>query len=41
VEITDDVPNDLGELSELDTVRTRLIERVARHAPQIRRDASD
>ncbi|MGO9973536.1 MAG: PDDEXK nuclease domain-containing protein [Solirubrobacteraceae bacterium] len=41
VEVTDDVPSDLGELSELDTVRTRLIERVARHAPQIRRDASD
>ncbi len=41
VEITDDAPNDLGELSELDSVRTRLIERVAQHAPQIRRDVSD
>ncbi len=34
VEITEDVPADLGELSELDAVRTRLIERVAQHAPQ-------
>jgi hypothetical protein len=35
VEIRDDVPADLDELSELDTVRTRLIERVARHAPEL------
>ena len=35
VEITDDVPADLGELAELDTVRTRLIERVAQRAPQL------
>jgi predicted nuclease of restriction endonuclease-like (RecB) superfamily len=35
VEITDDVPADLGELAELDEVRTRLIERVARHNPQM------
>jgi predicted nuclease of restriction endonuclease-like (RecB) superfamily len=39
VEITDDVPADLGELAELDVVRTRLIERVARHAPEIIGDA--
>ncbi len=39
VEITDDVPADLGELAELDVVRTRLIERVARHGPQIIGDA--
>jgi len=44
VEVTDDVPADLGELSQLDAVRTRLIDRVARRAPQIldsdaRRDA--
>src|SRR5437660_1197627 len=35
VEITEDVPADLGELSELDAVRTRLIERVAQHAPEV------
>ncbi len=35
VEITDEVPADLGDLSELDTVRTRLIERVVRRAPEI------
>jgi hypothetical protein len=35
VEITDEVPADLGELSELDTVRTRLIERVVRRTPEI------
>jgi predicted nuclease of restriction endonuclease-like (RecB) superfamily len=35
VEITEGVPADLGELSELDAVRTRLIERVAQHAPEI------
>jgi hypothetical protein len=34
VEITEDVPADLSELSELDAVRTRLIERVAQRAPQ-------
>jgi predicted nuclease of restriction endonuclease-like (RecB) superfamily len=35
VEITEDVPADLGELSELDAVRTRLIERVAQRSPEI------
>jgi predicted nuclease of restriction endonuclease-like (RecB) superfamily len=35
VEVTDDVPADLGELAELDAVRTRLIDRVAQRAPQI------
>ncbi len=35
VEITDEVPADLGDLSELDTVRTRLIERVVRRTPEI------
>jgi predicted nuclease of restriction endonuclease-like (RecB) superfamily len=35
VEIADDVPADLGELSELETVRARLIDRVARRAPEI------
>jgi hypothetical protein len=35
VEVTDDVPADFGELSELDAVRTRLIDRVARRAPEI------
>jgi len=34
IEITEDVPADLSELSELDTVRTRLIERVAQRAPE-------
>ncbi|MGO9954732.1 MAG: PDDEXK nuclease domain-containing protein [Solirubrobacteraceae bacterium] len=34
VEITEDVPADLGELSELDTVRARLIERVAQRTPE-------
>jgi hypothetical protein len=29
------VPADFGELSELDAVRTRLIDRVARRAPEI------
>jgi len=29
------VPADLGDLSELDTVRTRLIERVVRRTPEI------
>ncbi|MBV9001476.1 MAG: DUF1016 family protein [Solirubrobacterales bacterium] len=38
VEITDEVPADLGDLSELDTVRIRLIERVARHTPEIAAD---
>jgi predicted nuclease of restriction endonuclease-like (RecB) superfamily len=36
VEISDDVPADLGELSQLDDVRTRLIDRVAH-----RTDTSD
>ncbi len=31
-DITDDVPADLGDLSELETVRARLIDRVARRA---------
>ena len=35
VEITDEVPADLGDLSELDTVRTRSIERVVRRTPEI------
>jgi hypothetical protein len=35
VEVTEDVPADLDELAELDTVRTRLIDRVAKRAPQI------
>jgi len=35
IEITDDVPSDLGELSELAAVRTRLIDRVARRVPEI------
>ena len=35
VEITDEVPANLGDLSELDTVRTRLIERVVRRIPEI------
>ena len=39
LEITDDVPEDLGELPELDQVRTRLIERVARRTPRIAADS--
>ena len=35
VEITDDVPEDLSELNELDEVRTRLIDRVTRRASEI------
>jgi predicted nuclease of restriction endonuclease-like (RecB) superfamily len=35
VEVSDDVPDDLAELAELDAVRTRLIDRVAQRAPQI------
>jgi predicted nuclease of restriction endonuclease-like (RecB) superfamily len=35
VEVTDDVPADLAELAQLDEVRTRLIDRVARRAPEI------
>jgi len=35
VEIRDDVPSDLGELSELDAVRARLVDRVAQRAPQL------
>jgi predicted nuclease of restriction endonuclease-like (RecB) superfamily len=35
IEIADDVPSDLGELSELETVRAKLIDRVARRAPEI------
>ncbi|MGH2950045.1 MAG: PDDEXK nuclease domain-containing protein [Solirubrobacteraceae bacterium] len=35
VEVTEDVPADLDELSELDNVRTRLIDRVAQRAPRI------
>jgi hypothetical protein len=33
VEITEDIPADLSELSELDAVRTRLTERVTQRAP--------
>jgi hypothetical protein len=35
VEITDDVPADFDELSELDAVRRRLIDRIAERAPEI------
>ncbi len=35
VELTDDVPEDLSELAQLDEVRTRLIDRVARRASEI------
>jgi predicted nuclease of restriction endonuclease-like (RecB) superfamily len=35
VEVTDDVPEDLSELNELDEVRTRLIDRVTRRASEI------
>ncbi|MFI4977929.1 MAG: YhcG family protein [Solirubrobacterales bacterium] len=35
VEVTDDVPEDLSELAQLDEVRTRLIDRVARRASEI------
>jgi predicted nuclease of restriction endonuclease-like (RecB) superfamily len=31
IEVTERVPADLGELTELDTVRARLVDRVARH----------
>jgi predicted nuclease of restriction endonuclease-like (RecB) superfamily len=42
VEVTDGVPSDLSELAELDAVRTRLIDRVARRGPQfIDRDTSE
>jgi predicted nuclease of restriction endonuclease-like (RecB) superfamily len=41
IEVTDHVPLHLGELAELDAVRTRLIDRVARHAPQSADDLSD
>jgi hypothetical protein len=41
VEVRDDVPADLGELAELDAVRTRLIDRVAQRAPQIIDNGSD
>ena len=34
VEITEGIPADLSELSELDAVRTRLIERVTQRAPR-------
>ncbi|MGI8713699.1 MAG: PDDEXK nuclease domain-containing protein [Solirubrobacteraceae bacterium] len=36
--ITEGVPADLGELSELGSVRTRLIERVTRRAPETATD---
>ena len=35
VEVTEDVPQDLSELNELDEVRTRLIDRVTRRASEI------
>jgi hypothetical protein len=35
VEVTENVPEDLSELAELDEVRTRLIDRVARRTPEI------
>jgi len=35
VEVTEDVPQDLSELAELDEVRTRLIDRVTRRASEI------
>ena len=35
VEVTDDVPEDLAELNELDEVRARLIDRVTRRASEI------
>jgi predicted nuclease of restriction endonuclease-like (RecB) superfamily len=35
VEVTDDVPEDLAELNELDEVRTRLIDRVTRRTSEI------
>jgi len=35
VEVTDDVPEDLSELAQLDEVRTRLIDRVSRRASEI------
>lgn len=33
-EVRDEVPDDLGDLAELDDVRARLIERVTRRAAQ-------
>jgi hypothetical protein len=41
IEVTDDVPADLDELAELEAVRTRLIDRVARHAPHSADGVSD
>ncbi len=35
VEVTDNVPGDLAELTQLDEVRTRLIDRVTRRASEI------
>ncbi len=35
VEVTDDVPEDLSELAQLDEVRTRLIDRVSRRVSEI------
>ncbi len=35
VEVTDDVPEDLSELAQVDEVRTRLIDRVTRRASEI------
>jgi predicted nuclease of restriction endonuclease-like (RecB) superfamily len=35
VEVTDDVPEDLSELAQLEEVRTRLIDRVSRRASEI------
>ena len=35
VEVTEDLPEDLAELAQLEEVRTRLIDRVARRTPEI------
>ena len=35
VEVTENVPEDLSELAELDEVRSRLVDRVARRTPEI------
>jgi nuclease YhcG-like protein len=41
VEVTDDVPDDLAELTQLDEVRTRLIDRVMRRASEITGSEAD
>jgi predicted nuclease of restriction endonuclease-like (RecB) superfamily len=40
VEVSEDVPADLAELAQLEDVRTRLLDRVARRAPEIIEAAS-